>query len=61
MKLGATDVRYSDEIWAGEGSLNFIPSEIEEHCLLKPSEILGAYKYSSGYSFPGAEVLYSWV
>jgi acetoacetate decarboxylase len=61
VKLGAEDVRYSEEIWQGEGSLNFIPSEIEEHSALKPVEILGAYKYASGYTFPGADVLYSWV
>jgi hypothetical protein len=28
---------------------------------LAPTEIVGAYRYSSGYSFPGGEVLHSWV
>jgi acetoacetate decarboxylase len=41
--------------------LRFFPSEIEEHLPLAPLEILGAYHFSSGYSFPGGEVLHRWV
>ena len=61
VKLGAENVRFSDDIWQGEGALSFYASEIEEHMLLKPKEILGAYHFSSGYTFPGGEVLHSWV
>jgi hypothetical protein len=60
VKLGATNFRYGETVWAGEGSLKFIPSEIEEHTLLSPTEVLGAYVYSSGYTFPGAEILHTW-
>jgi hypothetical protein len=48
-------------LWAGRGTLRFFPFEIEEHLPLAPLEILGAYHFSSGYSFPGGEVLHRWV
>jgi acetoacetate decarboxylase len=61
VRLGAENVRYGENIWAGRGTLRFFPSEIEEHLPLAPLEILGAYHFSSGYSFPGGEVLHRWV
>jgi len=61
VSLGAENVRYGDDIWAGEGSLRFFPSEIEEHMPLAPREIIGAYHYTSGYTFPGGQVLHRWV
>jgi acetoacetate decarboxylase len=60
VRLGAENVRYGEVTWAGSGSLRFFPSEIEEHVLLAPREVLGAYRFSSGYSFPGGEVLHRW-
>ncbi len=61
VSLGADNYRYGDTVWKGDGVLRFFPSDIEEHMLLAPREVLGAYHFSSGYSFPGGEVLYSWV
>lgn len=61
VRLGANNVSYGEETWAGSGGLKFFPSQIEEHELLAPREVLGAYRYSSGYTFPGAEVLHSWA
>jgi len=49
---------HGENLWAGRGTLRFFPSEIEEHLPLAPLEILGAYHFSSGYSFPGGEVLH---
>jgi acetoacetate decarboxylase len=60
VRLGAENVRYGEVVWAGTGALRFFPSEIEEHMPLAPREVLGAYRYSSGYSFPGGEVLHRW-
>jgi Acetoacetate decarboxylase (ADC) len=48
-------------LWAGRGTLTFFPSEIEEHMSFAPLEVLGAYHFSSGYSFPGGQVLHRWV
>jgi hypothetical protein len=42
VRLGAENVRYGEDIWAGRGTLRFFPSEIEEHLPLAPLEILGA-------------------
>jgi hypothetical protein len=53
VRLGAENVRYDEDVWLGRGTLRFFPSEIEEHLPLAPLEILGAYHFSSGYSFPG--------
>ena len=61
VKLGADNLRFSEDIWAGKGTLTFFPSDIEEHMVLAPREIIGAYHFSSGYSFPGGEVLHKWV
>lgn len=61
VSLGADNYRYGDTVWSGEGALRFFPSEIEEHFPLAPKEVLGAYHYNSGYSFPGGKVLHSWV
>jgi hypothetical protein len=61
VRLGAENVRYGENLWAGRGTLTFFPSEIEEHLPLAPREILGAYHFSSGYSFSGGEVLHRWV
>jgi hypothetical protein len=52
---------YGADLWAGHGGLWFFPSEIEEHVPLAPIEVLGAYRFSSGYTFTGAEVLHRWV
>ncbi|MDO9508195.1 MAG: acetoacetate decarboxylase family protein [Thermovirgaceae bacterium] len=61
VSLGADDYRYGNVVWKGVGDLRFFPSEIEEHMLLAPREVLGAYHFTSGYSFPGGKVLHSWV
>jgi acetoacetate decarboxylase len=61
VKLKAENKRLGKDIWKGSGTLKFYESEIEEHFLLRPEEVLGAYMFSSGYTFPGGEVLYSWV
>lgn len=60
VKLGATNWSYDEKIWYGEGSLKFYESEIEEHTDFMPQEILGAYRFRNGYTFPGAERLYDW-
>ena len=59
VKLGAENARYGD-IWTGAGEIKFFPSDVEEHMLLAPREVLGAYRYSSGYTFPGGKVLHRW-
>ena len=61
VKLGAQAVRFGETAWQGNGNLMFFPSEIEEHVDLAPEEILGAYHYSSGYTFPGGEVVHDWL
>jgi acetoacetate decarboxylase len=61
VKLGVENVTIGEEIWAGKGGLRFLPSEVEEHLPLAPKEIIGAYRFTSGYTYPGGEVLHSWV
>jgi len=61
VRLEAENVRYGENLWAGRGTLTFFPSEIEEHMPLAPLEVLGAYHFSSGYSFTGGQVLHRWV
>ena len=61
VRLGANNVRYGEDIWGGRGSLTFFPSAIEEHMALAPRKIIGAYRFSSGYTFPGGEILHRWV
>jgi acetoacetate decarboxylase len=61
VRLGAENVNFGDDLWSGSGSLQFYPSDVEEHFPLRPREILGAYHYSSGYTFNGGQVLHSWV
>jgi acetoacetate decarboxylase len=61
VKLGAVDWRWDPVIWAGKGELEFFPSEIEEHMPLAPKEIVGAFRYRNGYTFPGAEVIYDYL
>ena len=61
VRLGAENKKVGEEIWEGSGTLKFYESEIEEHFALRPKEILGAYRFSSGYTFPGGEIVYSWV
>lgn len=61
VSLGAENYTYSDEMWAGEGELTFFPSQIEEHMNIAPKEVLGAYSFSTGYTFPGGKVIHSWV
>jgi hypothetical protein len=60
-KISLANLRFSEDIWAGKGALTFFPSDIEEHMTLVPREIIGAYQFSLGYSFPGGDVLYNWV
>ena len=61
VELGAEDINYGEDIWKGKGSLTFFPSEIEDYAGLGPLEILEAYHYTSGYTFPGGRVLHNWV
>jgi acetoacetate decarboxylase len=61
VSLGAENYRYGEIAWRGRGKLTLFPSEIEEHFALAPVEILGAFSFSSGYTFDGGRVLYSWV
>jgi len=61
VKLGATDWHWDPVVWAGKGDLKFFPSEIEEHMCLAPKEIVGAYRFRNGYTFPGAEVVHDWL
>ncbi len=61
VRLGAENQKMGETAWEGGGDLKFFPSEIEEHMDLIPREILGAYHYSSGYSFPGGEVIHDWL
>ena len=62
VELGADETNYGEDIWEGEGSLRFLSSSLStDHLSLKPIELLGAYHYSSGYTFNGGKVLYSWV
>ena len=60
VKLGATNWNYDETIWTGKGHLKFYESEIEEHTDFKPIEVLGAYRFRNGYTFPGAERVYDW-
>jgi acetoacetate decarboxylase len=59
--LGSENRKTGEVVWMGKGNLAFFPSEIEEHMLLEPREVLGAFAFSSGYTFPGGKVLHSWV
>jgi len=61
VSLGAEDYRYGENIWTGKGDLKFFNSEIEEHFPLAPREVLGAWHYNSGYTFPGGKVLFDWL
>lgn len=60
VKLDIEDVRHGD-VWSGEGTLKFFSSEIEEHTLLAPKEIVGAYYFTSSSTIMGGQVLHSWV
>lgn len=61
VKLGAENVHFGETAWKGTGDLTFFPSEIEEHMDLQPQEVLGAYHFTSGYTFPGGEVVHNWL
>ena len=61
VSLGAENWNWDPDVWAGKGELEFYPSEIEEHMPLAPKEIVGAYRYRNGYTFPGGEVLHDWT
>lgn len=61
VRLGAENWNWDPDVWAGKGSLEFFPSEIEEHMSLKPLEVLGAYRYRNGYTFAGGEVVHDWL
>ncbi len=61
VELGATNVKMGPAAWTGKGTLDFFPSNLEEHIPLAPIDILGAYRFSSGYTYPGGKVLHRWV
>jgi len=61
IRLDAKDFRNDDYVWAGDGSLKFFPSEIEEFTRLKVKEIERAYYFENGCTITGGEVLHSWV
>jgi acetoacetate decarboxylase len=61
VELPAQNVRLGKEAWHGVGNLAFFPSDLEEHMSLAPIEILGGYRFSSGYTFAGGKVLHRWV
>lgn len=58
--LHMEDFRNGD-VWAGEGTIDLYPSNLEEYTRLEPKEVLGAYYYTNGCTITGGEVLYSWV
>ncbi len=61
VKLNGCDLRTGD-VWLGDATLKFFPSEVEEHmAALAPIEVLGAQYYSNGSTVTGGEVLHSWV
>ena len=61
VELGATDVRLGSSAWKGEAGLRFFPSNLEEHIPIAPIEVMGAYRFSSGYTYPGGKVLHRWA
>jgi acetoacetate decarboxylase len=61
VRLPAHDVHFGEQAWAGEAELRFLPSPLEEHMPLAPREVLGGYRFSSGYTFRGGELLHRWV
>ena len=61
VELGATDVRLGNSAWKGEAGLRFFPSNLEEHIPIAPIEVMGAYRFSSGYTYPGGKVLHRWA
>lgn len=61
VKLGSTNAKMDPVIWKGSADLNFFASELEEHTSLAPKEIIGAYRFRSGYTFPGAEVVHDYL
>jgi acetoacetate decarboxylase len=60
VSLGSENWNWDPVVWRGEGQLQFLPSDIEEHMSLKPIEIVGGYRFSNGYTFSGGEVLHDW-
>ena len=58
--MHAENLRYGD-IWRGDGSMRVFASEIEEHDLFAPREVLDAYFLTTGCTITGGEVLHSWV
>jgi acetoacetate decarboxylase len=60
VKLHLENVRYGD-VWHGDGTIVLFPSEIQEHTLLVPREIIGGYYFSNGSTIRGGELLHSWV
>lgn len=61
VSLGAKDWNWGPDVWEGTGSLEFLPSDLEEHMPLKPKEIIGAYRFKNGYTFDGGEVVYDYL
>ncbi len=61
VRLGSESWSWDPIIWAGDGDLEFFPSEIEDHMSLAPIEVLGAYRYRNGYTFAGGQVLHDWT
>lgn len=48
------------EVWAGEGSLSFHESELEEHIAIKPKEVIGAYLIPVGFTIKGTKLIHSY-
>lgn len=61
VKLDANDFKNDDEVWAGEGTIQLFPSELEEFTRLTVKEVIGAYYFENGCTITGGEILHSWV
>ena len=61
VRLGAENWQWDPVLFAGSAELEFYPSEIEEHMLLAPLEVLGGYRFRNGYTFNGGTVVHDWL
>jgi acetoacetate decarboxylase len=60
VRLNAENVHFGD-VWRGDATIHLFPSEIEEHTLLAPKEVIGGYFFTGGSTITGGELLHSWV
>jgi len=60
VRLLLENVSYGD-VWCGDATIRLFPSEIEEHTLLAPREVIGGYCFTGGSTITGGELLHSWV